>query len=118
MRLIAVLLGVLTVAGCGSLVGAQSSCSASIQSYLGMWDCIRGRVSQGSAGLMNNAQGVRYLAVGDALAEQVRAGKVSDVEAKALLAIEMERGETAFNRERRADAPVTCNSIYSNVICN
>jgi hypothetical protein len=83
-----------------------------------MWDCIRGSVAEGHAGQMNNAQGVRYLAMGDALAEQVRANKMSDADAKAQLAVELERDNTAYNNEQRANSPVICTSVGSTVVCN
>lgn len=67
---------------------------------------------------MNNAQGVRYLAVGNALAEQLRAGQISDTQAKAQLAVELERDDVAFNAERRANAGVVCNRVGDTVICN
>ncbi len=66
--LAAALLSVFVLSGCSSLVDAQSKCTAQSASYLIMWDCIRGRVAAGSAGMMNNDLGVRYLAVGDLLA--------------------------------------------------
>jgi uncharacterized protein YceK len=107
-----------TLSGCGSLVSTESQCSAASQSYLTMWDCIRGSVAEGHAGAMNNAQGVRYLAMGDALAEQVRANKMTDSQAKAQLAVELERDSTAYNIEQRANSPVVCNSFGSTVVCN
>jgi hypothetical protein len=83
-----------------------------------MWDCIRGAVGEGNAGMMNNAQGVRYLAVGDALAEQVRSGRMTDAQAKAQLAVELERDNAAYNAEQRANSPVICNAVGSSVVCN
>ena len=94
----------MTLNGCGSLVGAQDECSAANQSFLPMWTCIRGAVAEGNAGMMNNAQGVRYLAVGNSLAEQVRSGRMTDAQAKAQLAIELERDNAAYNAEQRACA--------------
>jgi hypothetical protein len=113
-----VLIAALALIGCGSLVSTQSQCSAASQGYLAMWDCIRGAVAEGHAGQMSNAQGMRYLAVGDALAEQVRAAKMTDAQAKAQLAIELERDNTAYNVERNANAPVVCNGFGNTVVCN
>ncbi|NDB67350.1 MAG: hypothetical protein EB015_04960 [Methylocystaceae bacterium] len=57
--------------GCNSIDRSQGQCSAANASYLTLWDCIRGSVAKGEAGRMNNSHGIRYLAVGDAIAEQV-----------------------------------------------
>jgi hypothetical protein len=92
--------------GCGSLVGAENQCSVENPGYLAMWNCIRGTVAQGQAGLMNNAQAVRYMAVGDALAERVKAGQMSDAQAKAQLAVELERDNEAFEATRHRNLPV------------
>jgi hypothetical protein len=107
VKLVPLLLTVaIVLSGCGSLVNAQNQCSAARQGYLSMWDCIRGAVAEGNAGMMNNAQGVRYLAVGDALAEQVRSGRMTDAQAKAQLAVELERDNAAYNAEQRANSPL------------
>jgi hypothetical protein len=108
----AVTLG-LSLAGCGSLVGAQQDCSAH-PGYLPMWNCIKGRIAQNSAGRMNNAMGVRYVATGDALAERVRAGAITDAQAKMLLAEELARGD----REFRANQGVVCMPVGRAVICD
>lgn len=107
------LVAALALGGCQSLVGAQSSCSSANPTYLAMWDCIKGRVAQGSAGQMNNAQGVRYMATGDLIAEQVRAGKLSDAQAKVALAISLERENSSFNAERRAELESASNGLIA-----
>ena len=118
MRGLFLFAAIISLGRCGSVVRTQSACSAANQSYLPMWDCIRGTVAEGKAGQMNNAQGIRYLAVGDALAEQVRSGQLSSAQAKAQLAVEMERDNTAYNAEQRAAAGVECTRIYNTVTCN
>jgi hypothetical protein len=100
------------------MVGAHGSCSQTNPGYLESWNCIKGRIASGSAGLTNNSQTIRYVAAGDAIAEQVRAGTVSDAQGKALLAAELERGETSFNRARAAGSPTICNVVATTVICN
>ena len=91
----------IAVSAGGSLVGAQEQCSTKNPTYSGMWNCIRGTVAEGRAGLMHNAQAMRYMAVGDALAEQVKAGQLSGAQAKAQLAVELERDNEAFEAARR-----------------
>ena len=61
-----------------------------------MWDCIRGRIAANEAGMMNNSPGMRYIAYGNLLDERVRAGSLSNAEAKSLLAQELVRGEQDF----------------------
>lgn len=114
----AVLTSGLTLAGCLSLVDAQSKCSAQAASYLSMWDCIRGRVAAGTAGMMSNDLGIRYLAVGDLLAQSVRSGQMSDAEAKARLAIELEHGNSEFNRRKAALSPSITRCTNTNGVVN
>jgi hypothetical protein len=90
-----------TLAGCSSLVEAQSNCTATNPSYLKTWECIRDKVAKNQAGNMNNDLGLRYLAIGDLLAEKVRKKQLSDLEAKALLASEMETANSKYNARRR-----------------
>lgn len=119
--------------GCTSLVGAQSTCSAQNSSYSSMWECIRGKVAANQAGLMNNDLGVRYLAYGDVLLERVRAGQMSDAEAKAYLARELSavNGEFEARKSRviqdlaaiQAAQPqpvptINCQSIRTGAIVN
>ena len=116
--LAAALLSGMALSGCVSLVDAQSKCSAQSASYLTMWDCIRGRVAAGTAGMMNNDLGVRYLAVGDLLAQSVRSGQMSDAEAKARLAIELERDNAEFNRRQAASSPSLTRCTNNNGVVN
>lgn len=117
--LIAVVLASFALSGCLSLVDAQSKCSAANPSYLSMWDCIRGRVAAGTAGQMNNDLGVRYLAIGDLLAQSVRSGQMSDTEAKARLAVELQYANTEFDRRQAASSPVRtrCTNVNGVVNC-
>ena len=117
-NLAVILMSGFALSGCLSLVDAQSKCSAQSASYLTMWDCIRGRVSAGTAGQMNNDLGVRYLAVGDLLAQSVRSGQMSDAEAKARLAIELERANTEFNRHKAASSPSLTRCTNNNGVVN
>lgn len=114
----AVLMSGFALSGCLSLVDAQSKCSTQNTSYLAMWDCVRGRVAAGTAGMMNNDLGVRYLAVGDLLAQSVRSGQMSDAEAKARLAIELEHGNSEFNRRKAALSPSLTRCTTNNGVVN
>jgi hypothetical protein len=49
---------------------------------------------------MNNDLAVRYMAIGDALAERVRMGQLTNAQAKALLGEELVRGNSAYERRR------------------
>ena len=94
--------------GCvSSLNDAQSSCSAQHAQFSPMWDCIRGRVAAGTAGMMNNEMGIRYMAFGDALNERYAAGRITNAEAKYLLSQELARGNAEFNARYR---PTVCRS--------
>jgi uncharacterized protein YceK len=119
MKFIAVKVMFITLglAGCGSMVDAHSSCSQSNPSYEATWNCIKGRISAGSAGMTNNSQAIRYVAAGDALLEQVRSGRMSDTQAKAVLAAELEQAETSFNRARSITSPTVCNRLGNSLIC-
>lgn len=92
------------LASCTSLNDAQGSCSATYSDYSQMWDCIRGRVAEGKAGMMNNDIGMRYLAFGDNLDEKYKAGRISNADAKLALSQELVRGNTDFNNRK----PVNC----------
>lgn len=90
---------------CSSLNDAQGSCSAANADYSQMWWCIRGRVSSGTAGMMNNEMGIRYMAFGDAIDEKYKAGQISNADAKLMLAQELSRGNAEFNARYK---PTTC----------
>lgn len=91
-----------SLAGCGSLVQSQNTCSAQSQSYLSMWNCIQGKVADNQAGMMNNDLGVKYMAYGDLLAEKVRTKQITDAEAKSYLARELSSSNGEFERRKSA----------------
>ena len=91
------------LSGCGSMVATHQSCSATYSRYDMTWNCIRQQVAANRAGLMNNSQGVRFMAYGDMLLEKVRSKQLSDAEAKSLLATELDINDRSFNAERRAN---------------
>lgn len=93
-------LSVLALSGCTSLSGAQQTCSSLSPSYLVAWDCIRGKVAAGQAGDMNNDLGLRYMATGDAIAERVRSGRMTNAEANLALAEELSRGNADYEARR------------------
>jgi hypothetical protein len=100
----------LLVTGCG-VARKQSSCSDQHTSYIDMWDCIKR-----SNIVPNDASGVRYKASGDALAEAVAAGKMTDLQAKAALAGELDNAEQN-HRRRAGSGPTTCNAIGNTLMC-
>ncbi|WP_139975341.1 hypothetical protein [Ochrobactrum sp. CGA5] len=93
------------IAGCSSLTDAQGSCQTQYSDYSQMWDCIRGRVKSGTAGMMNNDVGMRYMAFGDNLNEKYKAGLISNSDAKLALSQELVRGNSDFNAKYK---PTTC----------
>lgn len=103
----------------GSLTGAHSTCSSTHERFIPMWSCIKARIAAGTAGMMNNDMGVRYVAVGDALAQQVRGRKLTDVDAKAHLAGELVRGNSEFERRkaRVLGGSVFCSRVGYSVTC-
>ena len=95
----------LSLGGClsrGSLVQAQGDCTAH-PSYVSAWDCVKARVAANQAGDMKNDLAVKYLAIGDLLAEKVQ---MTDAEAKAHLAQELLVANREYNSRQaaRADA--------------
>lgn len=102
-----ILLGLGVLWSCSSLNSAQSSCQSQYSDYSQMWDCIRGRVASGTAGMMNNEMGIRYMAFGDSVNEKYRAGQISNSDAKLLLAQELVRGNQDFNARYK---PTMCRS--------
>jgi hypothetical protein len=97
MRFCLLGLGALALGGCmtGSLVQVQGGCTS--PSYLDTWVCIRSKVAANQAGQMNNDLGLHYLAVGDALAERVRARQIGDADAKLVLANELSSANAAYD---------------------
>lgn len=94
------------MSGCmSSLNNAQASCSARHPEFNLMWDCIKGRVASGTAGMMNNEMGIRYMAFGDSVNERYLAGQISNADAKLLLAQELSRGNADFDARYR---PTVC----------
>ncbi|MBF9234118.1 hypothetical protein [Microvirga alba] len=83
-----VVVGVLTVGGCGS-VEAQLSCTSQFAAYVEAWSCIRARQAVGFGGMTYNDLGAHYIAKGNALAEQVQAGQLTDRQAKNILDMEL-----------------------------
>ncbi len=111
----------LSLTGCTTAAKYQANCSAANSGYLDTWNCIRSGAANRRAPGYDSPQGMRYLAVGDALAEQVRAGRLTDTQAKAQLAIELERDVTASQQAAAAASaggPVICNQVGTAVICN
>lgn len=107
LRTILCVAALVLITGCSSLSDAQGDCSAANSSYSGTWSCIRERVASGQAGAMNNDIGVRYLAYGDALDERVKAGEISDTEAKLLLADALSAGVREYEDRRSSGATVS-----------
>ena len=119
------ILAAVFLAGCGpvgtSLVSVQASCTAADASFPSSWGCIKAKIAAGQAGLTNNAQAVRYQAVGDYLAELVRTRKMTDNQAKAQLAIELDRDDSEFQRRAlaaQAGGPIICNRFGATTVCN
>lgn len=106
MKLAIVLLGGLVLAGCTSLVSAQSGCNSQHSRFLPMWDCVKGKIAANQAGDMNNDLGLKYVAFGEALAARVKAGQVSDVDAKYALATELSTSNTEYERRKADRAPL------------
>ena len=105
----------LFLGGCTSLAGAQSSCDAANPRFLPMWDCIKGKIAANQAGMMNNSPGMSYVAYGNLLAEKVRSGAMTDLEAKSQLAQQLVQSEQDFNgmQPRRT----TCRPVGNTVSC-
>jgi len=103
----------LGLSGCGSMVQVQQSCTSRHAAYLQAWDCIRAEVAANRAGAMNNDLGVRHMAYGDALAEQVRLGQLTDAQAKAFLADELVRNNSAFEARKPRSISCTTNRFGS-----
>lgn len=135
MKSVIFAVGIIAVAlgGCTSLVEAHNTCSAQNPSYSSMWGCIRSKVAANQAGSMNNDLGVRYMAYGDLLLERVRAGQMTDAEAKAYLARELSAANGEFEARKsrvirdiaaiQAAQPqpantVNCQSIRTGTIVN
>lgn len=99
----------LVASGCG-VARKQNSCSDQYSSYVDMWECIkRSNIVPG------DASGVRYKAAGEALAEAVQSGKMTDLQAKAALAGELDNAEQ--NHRRRIGGATTCNIVATTVMC-
>jgi hypothetical protein len=81
-------LGLLALAGCGS-VEAQLSCTSQYTRYGDAWNCIRAKEAAGLGGLPYDDLTAHYLARGDALAQAVQVGKLTDLQAKNLLDMEL-----------------------------
>ena len=103
----------LVLAGCGphdSLDDAQATCSAATSSFAASWQCIRSRVASGTAGQM-----------GDLLADRVKSHQLTDLEARAQLAAELQQMDTAFMQQQTmiaANGPVVCNRFGTTTVCN
>lgn len=104
--------------GCGSMVQAQGECTARYSSYLQAWDCVREKVAANQAGAMNNDLGIRHMAFGDALAEKVRGGQITDVEAKYALSQELVRNNTAFEARKPQSTFCASNVVGSTLMTN
>ena len=90
----------LFLSGCGggsSLTSAQRSCSDTHPDYLGTWSCVRSRIAKTPANSDEGDLALRYTALGDALAERVRAKTLSDASAKVLLAEELVRSNNQYS---------------------
>jgi hypothetical protein len=117
MKAVALAITLLALAACedGStrpnLGTVEQQCGAATRPFEESWPCIRG----GFAGVQDGYPGVRdqYLATGDVVAEKVRAGQMTQAEAK----LAMTR---ARNEARAASTPprdVVCLPLNGVVIC-
>ena len=68
---------------------------------------------------MNNDLGVRYLATGDLLDQQVRQGQMTSAEAKARLAVELSTANTEYERRKAVSRPsvTNCRQTATGVTC-
>jgi hypothetical protein len=116
--LIAMLAG---LGGCmSSLNGAQSSCSDIYSDYSPMWDCIKAKIKDGKAGQMDNDLGLRYVAFGDSVNENYKAGQISNADARLLLAQELSRGNNEFEArqpQRGGGGDDYCHLFGNNMVC-
>ena len=102
----------------GSLDSAQSDCYAQTPGrYVPTWQCIRGAIARGRAGDMRNGPALQYMAIGDKLYANVKAGRMADDEALYQLAQALTAGDIAYGATH-PDTSVICNSFGYTTICN
>ncbi len=127
------------LSACSSLNDAQGQCSAQNADYSLMWKCISDRVAAGNAGSMNNEMGIRYMAYGDVLDAEYRAGNITSEQAKLLLSDALVKANADFNEARgggsvlgavgqglqaygqsmqNQNQRVTCTTHYNTTYCN
>ncbi len=73
---------------------------------------------QGKAGYMSSTQKANYLLFGDGLVDQVKTGKKSDSQAKADLAMELSRTDSAVTGNQETATPHLCNRGGALLVCN
>lgn len=114
LRAVLALAGLLAVGGCvGPVAKTQGTCVAENASYLATWDCIRTRLTATEGSRMSSSDlGIHYLAVGDALAERVRARQITDADAKLALANEL-RSATSESRAREAASAASSDALLA-----
>lgn len=125
MKALAVIVVALAAAlgGCQSATLAHQSCAERHARYLPMWDCIKAEMVTNRAGGATPDLRLRYMAAGDALAEQVKAGQITDAAAKYALAAELTTANSELQNRRRsalASMPrsTTCSrDLNGNVNC-
>ena len=101
-RLAGIIILLLLVSACGSMVKTHQTCTTKNASYKGTWACINKQVTANKAGMMNNSQGARFMAYGSMLLEKVQNKKLSNAEAKSLLAVELDINNRSFNADKRS----------------
>jgi hypothetical protein len=88
----------------------KTPCPEAFQARL---ECIKANMKSDPS-IGNSPQGVRFLAVGEEIAERLRAGVITETKARAELAVEFERDASSA----AANAPVICNHVGTSTICN
>lgn len=101
-RLLLLTFAILTLGGCGSMVKTHQTCTTKHASYEVTWACINKQVTANKAGMMNNSQGARFMAYGNMLLEKVQNKKLSNAEAKSLLAVELDINNRSFNADKKS----------------
>jgi hypothetical protein len=118
MRHFLIIFSLFLLPGCASIPSLESQCSASNTAYIEEWNCVKSSIMQGKAGYMSSTQKANYLLFGDGLVDQVKTGKKSDSQAKADLAMELSRTDSAVTGNQETATPHLCNRGGALLVCN
>jgi hypothetical protein len=97
---LALLGGLVSFGGCATGTMMQAECEARFTAFPDIFECTRSNIAERSPRILQDQRAKLYLLQGEQLAAQVRAGRISDLDAK----VEWQKAYMAMRNSADAEA--------------